>query len=73
MQMEYLMVQYPRKRNVLIKGQVIGSTNEIIEIEGGSYTVELSPPLNYTPSSRRITLADTSALDPKIITFEPVK
>jgi uncharacterized membrane protein len=71
--MEYLTVQYPRKRNVLIKGQVVGATNEVIELEGGSYTVELSPPANYTPSSRKVDLADTSALDPKVITFEPVK
>lgn len=71
--MEYLMVQYPRKRNVLIKGQVVGATNEVIEIEGGSYSVELSPPANYTPPSRKVVLANTSALDPKTIAFEQVK
>jgi len=71
--MEYLTVQYPRKRNVLIKGQVVGATNEVIELEGGSYSVELSPPANYTPPSQKVILADTSALDPKTIAFEPVK
>lgn len=71
--MEFLMVQYPRKRNVLIKGQVIGATNELIELEGGSYSVTLSLPKNYSPSSRKVVLANTSALDPMIIAFEPVK
>jgi hypothetical protein len=73
MQMEYLVVQYPRKRNVLIKGRVVGATNEVIELEGGSYSVELSSPANYTPPSKRVVLANTSALDPKTIAFEPAK
>lgn len=71
--MEYLMVQYPRQRNVLIKGQVVGATNEIIELEGGVYSVALSPPTNYTPPAQTVVLANTSALDPKTVAFEPGK
>lgn len=70
--MEYLRVEYRRKRNVLIKGQIIGVTNCLIEIEGGSYIVELSQPVNYMPSSKEVDLANTSALDPMIIAFYPV-
>jgi hypothetical protein len=69
--MEYLRVDYPRKRRVMIGGEPGGLTNDVIELEGGSYTVELSPPPNYTPASRRVTLANTSVLDPKVIRFEP--
>lgn len=71
--MEFLLVQYPRRRLVMIGGEAVGFTNVVIEIEGGSYTVQLSPPANYTPDSRRVTLANTSVLDPKVIAFEPAE
>lgn len=71
--MEYLLVEYPRRRRVMISGEPVGFTNEVIEIEGGSYTVELSPPPNYTPASRRVRLSNTSPLDPKTIGFDPAK
>ena len=69
--MEFLLVEYPRKRKVMLKDDVIGFTNEIIEIEGGSYTITLSGDVNYTPASRKVNVSNTSVLDPKTISFTP--
>ena len=69
--MEYLLVEYPRKRKVIVKDETIGYTNEIIEIEGGAYNISLGGQSNYSPVSRRVTLANTSVLDPKTVSFTP--
>ena len=71
--MEYLVVRYYRRRNVMIKDQKVGYTNDLIELEGGSYTIKLSLPPNYRPSSRRVVLQNTSPLNPKTIRFEPIQ
>ncbi len=70
--MEYLVVRYYRRRQVMIKDKPIGFTNALIELEGGPYTIKLSPPPNYRPSSRRVILQNTSPLDPKTIRFEAI-
>ena len=70
--MEYLVVEYPRKRKVVVKDETIGYTNEVIELEAGPYTISLSGQSNYSPASRRVNLVNTSVLDPKTISFSPV-
>lgn len=71
--MEYLLVEYPRKRRVMIGSESVGYTNEVVELDGGPYTVKLSPPENYAPASRRVMLANTSVLDPKVVRFDPAE
>jgi hypothetical protein len=56
----------------MIKDQKVGYTNELIGLEGGTYTIKLSLPPNYRPSSRRVVLQNTSPLNPKTIRFEPI-
>jgi len=68
--MEYLLVRFPRSRRVAIDGEFNGRTNELIELEAGTYTVSLGPPPNFTPESRRVVLRNTSALEPKEVTFD---
>lgn len=70
--MEFLLVQYPRKRRVMVKNELIGYTNEVIEVEGGPYTISLGGDANYTPASRKVNVNNTSVLDPKTIAFTPV-
>jgi uncharacterized membrane protein len=68
---EYLLVRYYRRRSVMVKDRVIGYTNEVIEIEGGKYTITMSQPANYRPESYDVVIRDTSALNPKVLVFEP--
>ena len=64
------MVLFPRSRRVLINGEQQGRTNELIELEGGKYTVALGPPPNFRPRSKAIDLRNTAALRPLIVTFK---
>jgi hypothetical protein len=68
--MEYLVVRFPRSRRVIIDGEFNGRTDELVELEAGTYTVSLGPPANFTPESRRVVLKDTSVLAPKEVAFD---
>ena len=67
--MEYLKVLFPRSRRVLIDEEFNGRTNELIELEAGTYTVSLGPPANFTPETRRVVLKNTDAFEPKEVAF----
>lgn len=67
--MEFLVVLFARKRRVQIDGEFTGSTNELIELEGGKHSVSLGPPANFTPASRTVNLRNTSALTPLTVAF----
>ncbi|NIR30434.1 MAG: hypothetical protein GWN84_14225 [Gammaproteobacteria bacterium] len=68
--MEYLVVLFPRRRRVKINDGFNGYTNELIELDGGPYTVSLGPPPNFTPQSRDVDLRNTAPLTPMIVQFE---
>ncbi len=68
--MEYLTVQFPESRTVLINGEANGQTGEIIELEAGTQTVSLAPPDDFTPPSQTVVLQNTSPLSPHDVTFE---
>ncbi|MCP9438980.1 MAG: hypothetical protein NNA20_04125 [Nitrospira sp.] len=68
--MEYLLVRFPRSRRVRIDDEFNGRTNELIELEAGRHTVSLGPPYTYEPDEYTIILKNTSALDPREVTFE---
>lgn len=69
--MEYLLVHFPRSRRVLVDDEFNGRTNELIELEAGRHTVSLGPPYdNYEPDEYIVILKNTSALDPREVTFE---
>lgn len=68
--MEYLVVRFARNRRVKIDGEFNGRTDDLIELEAGTYTVSLGPPPNFTPKSRQVVLKDTSALQPTEVEFD---
>ncbi len=71
--MEYLLVNYPEDREVLIDSILQGRTNETIELEKGTHSISLkSPPRNFRPNQKKITLAGTSALTPQEVTFAKI-
>ena len=67
---EYLVVNYRRRRRVMINGQFMGYTNKNLELEGGQYEVTLGPPDNYKPTKHNIDLRNTSVMNPMIVQFE---
>lgn len=66
--MEYLLVKFREKRDVFIDGNKRGSTNEVIELEAGTYTITLSP--GYTPDKQDVSLQKTAELAPKVVQFD---
>ncbi len=69
---EYLTVSFPQPREVLINGESLGATNELLPLEGGEYEVTLGPPPDFTPTRQPIDLRNTSALTPLVIEFQEI-
>jgi hypothetical protein len=68
--MEYLLVHFPDDRSVVIDNELQGRTNETIEVEAGTHIISLkSPPENFRPGQRKVTLTGTSALTPREVSF----
>lgn len=67
---EYLVVLFPRQRQVLINGEFMGMTNKKLELEGGQYEVKLGAPQNFTPPKHDIDLVGTSSLMPMTVEFK---
>jgi hypothetical protein len=71
--MEYLLVNFPDDKEVLIDANLQGRTNETIEVEKGTHIISLkSPPQNYRPKQKKIVLAETSPLTPREVTFAKI-
>ena len=69
---EYLRVEYYRRRGVLLDGSPKGFTNETLRVEdGASYRVTLGGEANYKPASRRATPSGTSTIRPLVLRFDP--
>ena len=71
--MEYLLVNFPEKRELFIDTVAQGHTGEIIELEKGTHIISLKPPPeNFRPKKKKIVLTDTSSLVPMEVTFEKI-
>jgi len=67
--MEYVTVTFPTKRLVYIDGEENGKTNEVLRIAAGTHVFELGHLANYRPASRKVTVQDTTELEPLEIAF----
>ena len=67
--MEHVKVAFPTARLVYIDGEECGNTNEILRVDAGTHVFELGHLQNYRPASRKVTVQDTTALEPLEIRF----
>jgi hypothetical protein len=67
--MEYVEVTFPTDRLVYIDGEESGSTNEVLRVDAGTHVFELGNLANYRPASRKLTVQDTTLLEPLEIKF----
>lgn len=67
--MEYVIVTFPTKRLVYIDGDQNGYTNEVLRLDAGTHVFELGTLANYKPDSRKVTVKDTTALEPLEVAF----
>lgn len=68
---QWMIVQYPRVRDVFIDGMRAGETNKILLVSEGTQTVHLGQPVDYAPKKRRVLVTDTSEDHPKEVSFSP--
>lgn len=68
--MEFLLVHFPRSRRVRVDDEFNGRTDQLIQLEAGKHSVSLGPPYNFNPEERIVILKDTSALEPREVSFE---
>lgn len=69
--MEYVIVNYYRKRSVFMDGNLVGKTGETLMVQEGTHRFDLGQPKNYTPSFRKKQVTDTISTDPMPISFSP--
>jgi len=67
---EYVLVVFPRVRDVFIGGVRIGQTNVLLRLRRGQYTFDLGVPVTYRPVRKVASVVNTSAIRPKIVQFE---
>jgi len=68
--MEWVMVTYPRVRDVFIDGRRSGQTNRLLIVGEGTHMFDLGTPPDYRPTKRTVTVTDTSPAAPMIIDFQ---
>lgn len=69
MALEYVIVNYWRRRRVYMDSGPYGYTNESLRVEAGTRTFDLGTPVNYDPPSQTGTVSGTSLFEPMEITF----
>lgn len=67
--MEYVKITFPTNRLVYIDGENNGKTNEVLRVEAGTHVFQLGNLANYRPASRKVTVQDTTVLEPLEIAF----
>jgi hypothetical protein len=67
--MEFVKVTFPTNRLVYIDGEENGNTNEVLRVEAGTHVFELGNLANFRPASRKVTVQDTTVLEPLEIAF----
>jgi hypothetical protein len=69
MAIEWIRVDYPRTRDVFIDKRRSHVTNEILAVGEGTHRVDLGEPVDYQPAKQLVSVTNTSAQSPKVITF----
>jgi hypothetical protein len=69
--MEWVVVSYPRVRDVFIDGRRSGQTNELLAAREGEQEFDLGEPVDYRPRRQIVVVTGTTAGTPERIRFEP--
>ena len=69
--MEWVMVTYPRTRDVFVDDELCGQTNVLMAVGPGTQRIDLGVPLDYVPRQRVVTVTGTSPGVPREVPFLP--
>lgn len=71
--MEYLVVKFAEQRGVVVNGAPgAWTTNEILQLQAGTYIITLAPPMDFGPPEIKVVLRNTAVVITKIILFAKV-
>lgn len=70
--LEYLLVDHPGTRRVVADGQIVGVTNEPIQLEGGVHEVRLDGDDDYAPLISKVELSGTDPEKPRVLSLSPI-
>ena len=76
--MEYVIVEFPEAREVMVDGQtqgvnLSGQEFRVLMVEEGLHEVSLGGNPNYIPRSQKIVVDGTSPINPLRVRFEKVE
>jgi len=66
---EFLLVNFPESRRLVINDVEQGWTNRVVRLEAGTYDVALAGRRNFSPDFQTVTLRHTASTDPQEVTF----
>jgi hypothetical protein len=66
---QWILVQFPELRSVLIDDTPCGQTNKPILVQLGTHTVSLEGPADYSPPSITKTVVNTTKTHPMVFVF----
>ena len=66
---EWILVQFPELRGVLIDDTPCGQTNQPILVQLGTHTISLAGPSDYSPASITKRVANTTKANPMLFVF----
>ncbi len=69
MKLQWVVVDYPRVRDVFVDGRRWAATNEIFLVSEGTHRFDLGAPRDYTPTKRTATVEQTSPQAPMHLEF----
>ena len=68
---EFVVVSYPRVRDVFIDGRRSGQTNQLLVVGEGEQEFDLGSPVDYRPRRRVVVVTGTTDNSPQRIRFTP--
>jgi len=68
---EYVIVTYPRVRDVFIDGERSGQTNQPLVVREGEQEFHLGKPVDYRPRRHVVVVTGTTSGSPLPIPFAP--
>ena len=71
--MEYIIVRYPKHREVIIDGESSGFTNMMLMVENGHHQIELAGETDYGPTKPILMVKNTDVGFPMKIQFTPLE
>jgi hypothetical protein len=69
---EFLLVNFPESRRLLINRIQQGWTNMVVRLEAGTYEVALAGRRDFSPDFQTVTLRFTAPGQPAQLTFHPL-